>query len=387
MFSTKPSPLKGISQLIICFLPIAVLWLNFKTCFSCSAPNDCDFSEAPRYWCSLFATIDVQSSCTLHVTEIVTVPWTTDQFVRIIPHQQNQHIVSVEAFINSFDSSNSTIPGNAVNDNAVKADSVTVSLQGGLGTAVTVTTNLSRLPTTIIVQYVVIPGVVAFSSCGDGAPALPSFPPPYPQDMESSSMKVMLVRWAIGGLSVPRVLTTMTKFRVQFSLDRGLLDVFSYLPSLDSSMSNDSSQIIVTVSGNTSSAFPADIILYSRPWRRASRLPCAAPRDCRSERILLKEGKPRRIWRGIVIVVSTVCTVGVCVLVGVLIWIRRVHRGDDENEDAQSARDVEIPKSLQHFAFDTGDEASSRTWRQWMDAVSGKSIPGINSRLSDNSIS
>lgn len=354
----------------------------------CTAHGSANLSHPAPFWCALTATVQVQSACTIRITESVTVPWITRQLVRVVPHQQNQQIISVETFLSRTPSTVLQPPNDTIVKESVLAESVAVSLEGGANTAIIVTTNPSLQPTTVLVRYVVIPGVVAFSSCGSGTPILPAIPSlsPSPDPATSVQRGIMLTRWALGGKSVSRLRMLAVSIRTTIASDRGLVDAYSYVDQLAVETNVSDTEGVVTIHGNTSAIMPADVVLYARLWRRSSRLSCAAPRDCRSERDLLKEGKPRRAWKGIVIVVASVVVILIAVAIGILLWYRRLKQGDNDEHDDATQPASQLPKSLHHFAYDTGDESSSKTWREWMDLQNRNSVTSVvsNRHVNEN---
>lgn len=364
----------------------ATLLMSSANELHCAAHGNANVSQSAHFWCGLTATVDVQAACTTKVTECITVPWTTRQFVRVVPHQQNQQIVSVETFLLQSPLAVLEAPNDTMINLSISVESVTVSLEGGANTAITITTTPSLKPATLIVRYVVIPGVIAFSSCGKGTPILPAIPSLSPSSATDAQRGIMLTRWALGGTSVSRLQMLAISFRTTIASDRGLVDAFSYAGQLSVITNSSSSETVVVIHGNTSHVIPADIVLYARLWRVSSRLSCASARDCRSERNLLNEGKPRRAWKGIVIVVATVTLVLIAVFVGIWLWFRRLKQGDnDDDRDDATQPASELPRSLHHFAYDTGDEVSSKTWREWMDLMNRKPVtPVVPNRPADH---
>lgn len=375
-----------VIRLSIALLFTVTLLISSAYDLHCPAHGSANVSHPAHFWCGLTATVDVQSACTTKVMECVTVPWTTRQFVRVVPHQQNQKIVSVETFLLQSPLAVLIPPNDTMLTLSVSLESVTVSLEGGANTAITVTTNPSIQPATLIVRYVVIPGVIAFSSCGKGTPILPAMPSPSASSTTDAQHGIMLTRWALGGTSVSRLNLLAISFRTTVASDRGLVDVFSHSGQLSVITNSSNSETVVVIHGNTSHIIPADIVLYARLWRISTRLSCASARDCRSERNLLNEGKPRRAWKGIVVVVVTVILVLIAVFLGVWFWFRRVKQGDnDDDHDDATQPASQLPSSLHHFAYDTGDEISSRTWREWTDFINRKPVtPVVSNHPTDH---
>lgn len=366
-------------MLSLILLTLVHISLTSANTLPCNAPSDANTSHPAPFWCVLAVSVDMRSSCATQVTEEITVPWTTDQLVRIVPHQQNQQITSVATYATTaiptaLRPSDGTVP-----TGATRLESVIVSLEGRANTAVTVTTVPSQRPAVILIRYVVVPGVFAYTSCPKSSVVLPSLPSPTPTAATDVSHSFMLTRWALGGLSVPRVNLLAVAFRVPVAPDRGFLDAFAYLDHLSVTTNSTESQATVAFTGNSSLVHPADMLLYARVWRLSARLACPTERDCTSERELLREGRPRRAWRGIMIVVVSVVAIVILVAVAVLLWFRRlkyaeIHENEDDN---QSVDQTQLPKSLHHFAYDTGDESSSQTWREWMNVISARSLTAV----------
>lgn len=343
---TKAADVKALLVLTLVLLASQISAL-------CTSPTNANKSEGAPFWCSIMADVRIQTACTTAVEETIVVPWSTGTITRVIPHQSNQKVMSVVCFVGTPAKTDNQTPGEA----KTTVNSSVMSHSGDINTVVSINSPVSTTPLAVAVHYVVVPGVVEFSACHSDVADFANM-------TVQAGRAVMLTRWAMGGLSTKQIQLATTRFSLASNVEGGIVDVTLYKPA-DFSIGNSenyNNNVASQVTGNTSDMHPSEIVMFLRIWKASTVSPCTMLRDCLSEQAILEEGKTSRPDIGVTIVILIVVVVVVSIGTGVWLWWRRSKNNDDE-EGSQIG--IDLPQSLQHFVYDTGDEVSSQKWQQW----------------------
>lgn len=325
----------------------------------CRPPEGANFLTKPEFWCSLTANITVPTSCKTEVEERIQVPWSIGVVDRYIPKQENQKIINVKAFrvtkegetpINSFTSQDSTERNTIINLRVVRGET----------------------PETIRLTYDVSQGTLVFSTCaklGDFANV-----------DASDDQTLMLTKWAAGGLSVRELQYVAVRFFLNTDAqlkyaDSVVLHPEKFAPvrteNTGDANSQKGKQTWVNIEGVATEVKPAKLVFFFRFLKKGGSVQCPNVRSCGSENLLRQEYAGGKEQYKLII--------GVCVgsglailLVIVIIWISCCKRSATRRLDEDA---LNLPASLRHFAYDTGDERQDGKWKQWTEGSpnSGKS--------------
>lgn len=343
----------AVLLLLFAFLSIQTLVPVFAAvnprASTCTAPSSADKTRRPTFWCSLSATVEVGNNCQTQVTETIVIPWSSGDFNREIPHQANQKITDLSGARITSDGSETSI-------------SVSSILPELLSSTANIRSTITPSPLTVILRYTVVNAVTKYLPCD-----IVDFPDVTLPDPEMTNM---VTKWTLSEYMPP-----VQDLSVTFSLPRdtrnAYVDSIVHQPSAVSTTTTvDTKQptrtVVVTHKLSPGKHHPAQFIFYLRFGLHSGWATCPNTRNCEMETKFLEGGNKSRIQPGLVI--------GLCVglgcvlaLAGVAAWIfwgkrqRRRKGGQDT--------DCNLPKSLQHFAYDTGDEESSQKWKQWTESA------------------
>lgn len=185
-------------------------------------------------------------------------------------------------------------------------------------------------------------------------------------------MSIMLVKWAMGAASVENI----KRIEVHFSLIRDSRNVYldsrirhpkRFSTTTMVNTKDPKRTVIVSHSGNSDGMRPGLFLFYFRFVLDAGWATCPNVRSCLAETRMLEEGEKKTVKPGLII---GLCVGLGCVLVlaGVAVWIVWGKKQRRKAGDGEQDVDANLPKSLQHFAYDTGDEKSSQKWKQWTES-------------------
>jgi len=313
----------------------------------CEAPTTTDFTSPPRYWCSLEANITIQNSCTTNVAERIVIPWNRGSVQRYAPKQQNQEIVEGTA----------ALVANGLEEPIGLSEAKNVSTERN--TAFRIKAPNTDKPFTVILRYKVKAGVQLFGNCAGKV----NFPP---IDQNSQEDTAMLAKWSPGGLSI----RTIRQLLVHFSLLRNsrntyLDSIFSHPKGFmgDTTVRRDDPTKTVEVShtGSADGLKPGKFIFFFRYRLSAGWAECPNIRSCGDEEKLLQESVTPGISKALILALGIgggllVMLIIIAILVRQCNRISKKHAADIEDDDF----DVALPKSLRHFAYDTGDDEPAR---------------------------
>lgn len=313
----------------------------------CAVPSNADVSSSPSFWCNINATITLTDDCAALVEELLELPWSPGNITRYIPKQETQTLTNIQAFMQRPNSSDTSITASRQSASTPTNDIYTL------------THSPVPSPISLRLHYTVSPGVLVFEHC-NGILDFPTVTPP-------PGFAVMVSKWAIGGLSVPTLLTTHVEFRLPRDSQYKYIDSPTKHPpeippsTLDTTTATVDTSITHTASLHTSN--PALYIFFLRTQLVNGWSACPIARSCASESRQLEEQFDPGVSRKLVIGLS-VCAVVLVVLgagaTGIVWWIKS-GRGSESVAEPRS----ELPDSLRHFAYDTGDEAASPQWKSW----------------------
>lgn len=363
-----------ISTTVILLLQF-IIPSSSQECISFSSTNK---TETPNFWCSVTADVKIQNLCTTSVTESILLPWSTGRLTRMLPHQTNQKILRVKSYV-SFPAEENELPGEAI----TPANTEVISQMGDINTEIRVVIPISTTPVSVSIRYIVVPGVVEFSQCEDDIETTKF---PNLDDSDNTTERLyMLTRWAMGGLSVRLVNFIKVSFILSSAAQyEGILDValfkndgFSINTSSSSTSEESDEETKVTIAGITSGLTTAQIIVYARTWKAAMDSSCATERDCFGEYALLKESEVKQSPIGLIILGVVGSATLVTIVIGVYCWVRKV-RGDDNTSSAelQEQGSEQLPQSLHHFAYDTGDADEACSFRSSPKTITPQSASG-----------
>lgn len=336
-------------------VPCAFLALAQDPAFACNIPEGSNLNSAPKFWCSLSANVSIVNNCTTTVEETIILPWSAGTVDRHVPHQVDQTVTVVSAVLRT---EKEHAPLQVVKSSSSSKDKTVLNIGAPR----------SQSSIQIILRYTVDIGVLRYQKCSVMD---------FPDASGPGGSSRMLVKWAPGGTSADEI----KRLEVVFSLIRDTRN--TYLDSLvkrpkefalaSVEVTTDKTKTaIVTHSGNAEGMLPGLFLFYFRYGLDAGWAQCGIFRSCRAESRHLEEGSKKALKPGVI--VGIVLGLGlVAVAVGVGLWIqrgRRKRRAMDKGDD-----DPNLPKSLEHFAYDTGDERSSAKWKEWTES-------GPNSRKS-----
>lgn len=315
----------------------------------CKARPGSDFNLQPPFWCNIQVTVAVSENCTTQVEEKIHLPWSSGVIHRHIPKQENQIVQDVRAYIQS---------GERETDVHIGA------LPGSTPTSTIYNVRISATtePVVVLLRYAVYPGILFFTKCG-GIINFPIIEPP-------SGYSVMLSKWAVGGLSVAEIESMQVEFSLMKNTRMSYIDSnvkhpnqFSLSTHDTTNTSADFIETSITHSGRAAGLNPAHFVFYFRFSLTNGWAECPHVRSCRAETLQLKEEFEPGIAAGLVIGLAV--GGGLAVLTIILVtWAVCCAISARRDEDAA---EMNLPNSLHHFAYDTGDEASSSKWKSWME--------------------
>lgn len=315
----------------------------------CKAPPDTDFDRDPHFWCSLEAVINVTDECTTRVEELIESPWAHGRLVRYIPHQTNQVIKEIRAF--------------NLKDGLRTSLSITAEVDSGKSnTIVTIRAPVSKEAVQVALQYHVENGVELFRNCEDTSSL-------FNVDAEGVASRYQLVKWSSGGKSTGEIKQLGALFSVEESPRMTYVESPIRKPSdfdVDSTTNSSfpSEQIRVSHRGNSTGLKPASITFYMVVSLTRGSAICANTRNCEREANLVKEKFKRdgltKVMIGLGVALGVLVTV-----VGIGLWVsccKSLTKRKSGNMD-------NLPLSLRHFAYDTGDDKQNGQRRQWTKGI------------------
>ncbi|KAI0567047.1 hypothetical protein FGB62_4g334 [Gracilaria domingensis] len=309
----------------------------------CQPPDDADFKREPTFWCQLHANINITRGCRTHVEEIIEPPWSAGRLVRYVPHQANQFISDVQA----------TEFKNGVLKDVASAELTPDS--SGTNTAITLRISTSEQPLLIRLHYVVVRGVEFYQPCDVTKDEF--------EDEEGVTYQI--VKWSPGGKSAQYVRSLQATFSLHYSAEMTYNDspVKKTSDFQIRSLTNTSiafHKIQVTHGGNATNIKPATTVFYFRGIAPTGSAECPNSRTCAREVDMLREKFKGDGLRKAVI--GAGIGIGVlAVIVAIAMWVaccKSLTKKKTGNMD-------NLPISLRHFAYDTGDDKPSGQLRQW----------------------
>lgn len=354
----------SLSLYNVAVLAWAIIGLVSYTDGEVSCPSlaaNINFNISATYWCGIETSVLLYESCATAVEEVITIPWSTKVFTRIIPHQSSQQIQDLTAKFGLPTSANPMVSAPTRQSERI------------LNTTIQVRTPAQQNAMRVSLRYNIFPGTVKFKPCnlstttfGDSNASIPASDSKWP-------VRIMLTRWAMGGLSVSRLHWFSVRFTKPVANEAGIVDIT--MPDSTGFDTKDGTSIMssrdmsfISISGNCSERYPSDMVAYARTWARREFEPCSMPRDCEAERTLTEEGKPTRFPIGVIVVCAVIGFLMIGALVVWLWWCRHIRLLEEEHDrvdDQDGGSDTGMPVSLRHFAYDTGDD--TQTWKPWSD--------------------
>lgn len=332
--------------LLLCWIVLSIPSICGE---ECKARPSGDVSLPPSFWCDIQATVTISENCTTHVEERIRLPWSSGIIHRHIPKQENQVLQDARAYIQSNDKETDVHIG-------LLPDSTPTS------TVYNIRISATTEPVIILLRYSVYPGILLSTNC-DGIISFPAVEPP-------SSYSVMLSKWAIGGQTVAELESMQVEFRLLRDARMSYIDSsvkhpsqFSLSTRNTTHTSGDSMETSITHSGEATGLNPAHFVFYFRFSLINGWAKCPGVRSCRAETLQLKEGSKPGIAPGLVIGLAVGGGLAALMII-IVVWVVCCAISARRDEDVV---EVNLPNSLRHFAYDTGDEASSSKWRSWME--------------------
>eukprot|EP00178_Gracilaria_changii_P016534 TRINITY_DN475_c0_g1_i1.p1 TRINITY_DN475_c0_g1~~TRINITY_DN475_c0_g1_i1.p1 ORF type:complete len:386 (+),score=37.22 TRINITY_DN475_c0_g1_i1:262-1419(+) len=327
-------------------LMLLILWrLQYSQAYGqiCEAPANADFDREPIFWCRLHTNINITQGCATKVVEVIQPPWSHGRLVRYIAHQPNQRILNVEAFqfVGGVEKELSVTE--------VEPDSSQTS------TAITLRTSVTKEPFLVRLIYEVENGVEYYVACDLTKDEF----------QDEDNKRYQLVKWSSGARSAKYI----RSLKATFSLHESAHMTFADSPVKRTSdfevksvrnTSVASEQIRVTHSGNATNSKPGTIVFYFRGVTSRGSVGCPNSRSCEREADMIRE---KFVGDGLSKVVIGI-SIGVGLLVAIVaigMWIaccKSLTKKKTRNMD-------NLPISLRHFAYDTGDDKPSGQLRQW----------------------
>lgn len=315
----------------------------------CKARSKDSLNVAPPFWCDIKATIMIGGNCTTQVEEQIHLPWSSGAILRYVPKPELQTLQDVRAHIRSEDTETEVYV-------APLPDSAPTN------TIFNIRVSATTEPVTVVLRYSVFPGVVLFKNC-EGVMDFPVVTPP-------SGYSVMVSKWAMGGLSVAEIASMQVEFQLLKVAHTSYIDSRVKQPSPLSMSTRDTTEssgesvdTSITYSGKTTGFNPGEFIFYFRFRLTNGWAECPNVRSCRAETLQLKEEFEPGIGSELVIGLAVGGGVALVVM-GIAVWVTWCIMSGRRNEEEVEAN---LPDSLRHFAYDTGDDESSRKWRSWME--------------------
>ncbi|PXF46628.1 hypothetical protein BWQ96_03617 [Gracilariopsis chorda] len=334
---------------LICFVTSLSLLFQCLRAQECTAPPDTDFDREPNFWCSLDAVVYITDECTTRIEEFIESPWAHGRLVRYIPHQKNQVIKEIRAF-NMKDGLRTSLSVTAEADSA------------NTNTAVIIRAPVSKQAVQIALQYQVENGVELFRSCEDTSSL-------FTTAAEGAAARYQLVKWSSGGKSAGEIKRLGALFSLTESPRMTYVEAPIRKPSeFDVATATNSSfpseQIRVSHRGNSSGLEPASIMFYFVASLTRGSAICANTRNCEREAKIAKEKYKSdgltKVMIGLGVALGVLVTV-----VGIGLWIsccKSLTKRKTGNMD-------NLPLSLRHFAYDTGDDKQNGQRRQWTKGI------------------
>lgn len=325
-------------------------------CTDCKVPTDANFAEDPPFWCSISAQINITSGCNVQVEETIVTPWGDGLLSKYVPLQHNQAVKDVSA-------------KRLTNGKLVKVN-VTIKSEASANNALLeiAAPNSTAMVTTVL-SYALLNGVTVFVGCK----GLGNFKDAKSTDMDT----VMVVKWSPGGLSVGEIGQIRAGFSLSRSsrvtyLDYGILSPRGFKADTTVETQDIAKPVVVRHTGSAAKRNPAKFMFYFRVRLKDGKMNCPAFRHCLSEDATVNESLKSGKMKMILIIVCSI--VGV-IIIGILImlWILFCKRRQKSRDGSSGDLDLNLPTSLQHFAFDTGDEKQTGQWQKWMDGAPPKS--------------
>ena len=299
---------------------------------ACEAPADADYAASPTFWCSMSTRITISSGCNVRVDETIVIPWSNGTIARFIPKQPNQQIKDISAGL--------LMKLRMVETSFEKKDSLSIN-----NDLVHISTNTSREELIVLLSYVIVGGVTTFIPCDFGL---------FNSELSNQKSTVMLTKWTPGGLSI----TKIEKINVEFVLvesslvkylDHAIHAPGDFRPLVR--VRNETTKVEVVYSGLAGNFKPSTLLFYIRLMLTNGGVSCPGLRSCVSEYDIIKEIPDSRLK---IVVIVALAVGGVTLVAVVLVLLRYCSK--KRKEDDKSGEQMELPKSFQHFAFDTGDE-------------------------------
>ncbi|CAN8064018.1 unnamed protein product [Agarophyton chilense] len=333
---------------VLCLFLWSSLFIQGRT-QSCEAPDGADFDREPTFWCGLDANVYINKSCTTQIGEVIHLPWAHGRLVRYVPHQTNQRVKDVRAFLIK---GSSQTPLTVIEQKMESAKT---------NTAITIRVAVSKEPIVVFLQYFVENGVELYISCDLTKDIF--------QDEEGDegvkNNRYQLVKWSPGGKSAQEIRSLQTTFSLDDSaglnfVDSPIMKSSEFKVETVSNTSIDSEQIRVKHVGNATNVKPAKIVFYFRSMAPRGIAGCPNSRSCEREAgILGEKHEADGLSKAVLGIGIGVGVLAAAVAIG--LWIaclKSLTKKHPENVD-------NLPISLRHFAYDTGDDKPSGPLRQW----------------------
>lgn len=329
------------------FFPYAVFLLS--STLACEAPAGTNFSDHPKYWCSLDARVSLSTECNVDVEEIIKLPWASGILHRSVPTEDNQRVEDVSAY-------------HLLDGIRISKLSATQRREAPNNRLLSIHVGQRPEHVSVLITYKKIGGVRIFSQCS----RLGSFE----AVKNSEARTVMLSEWAVGGRSISSIQDMTVTF---FLNDRKLEYIdsqatvperFTKVSQNNASSSND--EVRVSYNGRTAELSPSQLIFYIRYYMQFGALSCRGSRNCKYENMILNEGQSSNVSNKIIIGVSlTLALIVVAAGIGILVlYCKRVKQGQLDSD----LKSETLPASLRHFEYDTGDDdtGEKRAEQVWM---------------------
>lgn len=329
-----------------------------EQCRSSQAVPESFETEPPGEWCSIDVKVELQQVCWTSVTEVMTLPWTSQIIARIIPHQSTQSIGEVTARV--------TRMAQQTTASQTATEVTTQVTTGEYNTTVQIATKAFNESMRITLEYRVQNGITLYESCGNDIVKFPELVAGTHQPLPT----VMQTRWAMGGLTITKLHKFSIEFQKMYDALGGIIDITarSKYKQFKKSIRQGGYQVApasAKAEGETEDEHPSNIVIFLRTYHKNVARACTTLRDCESDSLLIKQGVVPGFPIGIMIVSILFVLLVVGLVVLVVVW--QYYRNAEEDDEGQGELDddAEMPKSLHHFAYDTGDEQSSNIWKTW----------------------
>lgn len=310
----------------------------------CAPPRLPIPTTAPTSWCAITANISLGPSCDANVTEIISVPWTTDPMRRVLFKQTNQRIANVRLHR--------------------LGRKVPFLLREG-NNGQTITVEFRPLPAVqgdaFRLDYTLVDGVLFWRACATD------------KGFAERAGQNRAALWRPGGLTAKK----FNEFAAVFSFAGGRpkeLETTVRPPAKGGGLKLENVRT------------PEKALFVAR-WSGGA---CMQSRDCAgaaAAEALTLQAKPSAAGRATEIAVAGAVIGFLCLFIAgvVVMCLRRRKRKESEEGAAAAASpnaggdqggdgfqgegdefeaaDGDIPDGFRHFAYDTDDPASGRMWR------------------------